>query len=71
MEEIISADLSVQHHVQAVLTLLDEYAQADAGGVQLSERVKSDLVDEVRKRQNAHVVLAFVEGEPAGMAICF
>ncbi|MFA6120674.1 MAG: GNAT family N-acetyltransferase [Sideroxydans sp.] len=71
MEEIFSADLSVQHHVQAVLTLLDEYAQADAGGVQLSERVKSDLVDELRKRQNAHVVLAFVEGEPAGIAICF
>lgn len=71
VEEIISANLSSQHHVLVVLALLDEYAHADSGGVWLSELAKNDLVAELRKRQKAHVVLALVDGIPAGMAICF
>jgi GNAT superfamily N-acetyltransferase len=71
MEEVISAEKSSQSHVLAILTLLDQYAQDDAGGVQLSESAKNDLVAELCKRQNAHVVLSYIDGTPAGMAICF
>jgi len=71
MEEIISADLSSQHHVRAIMRLLDEYTHDDAGGIYLSEQIKSDLVAKLREQQGVHVVLATVEGEPAGMAICF
>jgi GNAT superfamily N-acetyltransferase len=71
VEEIVKADLSVQYHLQAVLTLLNEYAHADAGGVKLSDGMKNCLVAELYKRQDVHIVLGFEEGEPAGMAICF
>lgn len=44
------------------------------GGTELSAFVKDNLIAELRKRQGVHVVhvvLAFVEGSPAGLAICF
>jgi GNAT superfamily N-acetyltransferase len=71
VEEIIYADLISPRQVEAVLTLLNEYAHVDAGGVQLSARAKNDFVTELCERQGVHIVLAFVEGVPAGMAICF
>jgi GNAT superfamily N-acetyltransferase len=71
MEQILSADLTLQLHALAVFELLNEYSHDDAGGLLLSERVKNDLVAELSKRRDAHIVLAFVAGVPAGMAICF
>ncbi len=72
MQEIISADLSLPPHASAIVFLLNEYAKDDmGGGAELSEFVKSNLVAELQKRQGVHVVLAFVDGSPAGMALCF
>lgn len=72
MEKIVIADLSLPSHAAAIVYLLDEYAKDDmGGGEQLSDFVKNNLVAELRKRQGVHVILALIEGVPAGMAVCF
>ena len=72
MEEILIADLTLPAHAAAIVYLLNEYAQDNmGGGAELPQFVKSNLVPELRKRQGAHVVLALVDGAPAGMAVCF
>lgn len=71
-EEIIIADLSLPSQASAIVYLLNEYAKDDmGGGADLPEFVKDNLVAELRKRQGVHVALAFVDGSPAGMAVCF
>ena len=70
--EIIEATLTNPHHTSAIVALLDQYARDPTGGREgLSPFAKSHLPDELAKRTTAHVVLAFVDGEPAGLAICF
>ena len=72
MEEIVIADLSSAVHAGAIVYLLNEYAKDDmGGGRQLPDFVKDNLVAELRRRQSVHVVLAFSDALPAGMAICF
>jgi GNAT superfamily N-acetyltransferase len=72
MEKILVADLSAPSHAAAIIHLLNEYAKDGmGGGAELPVFVKENLIAELRKRQNAHVVLALAEGAPAGMAICF
>ena len=72
MEEILIADLNLPSHAAALIYLLNEYAKDDmGGGTELPEFVKNNLAAELRKRQDAHVVLAFVDGAPAGMLVCF
>ncbi|TAJ78846.1 MAG: GNAT family N-acetyltransferase [Gallionellaceae bacterium] len=72
MEEILIADLALPAHAAAIVFLLNEYAKDDmGGGTELPEFVKDNLVTELRKRQGVHVVLAFADGSPAGMAVCF
>jgi GNAT superfamily N-acetyltransferase len=72
MENILIADLSAPSHASAIVHLLNEYAQDEmGGGAELSDFVKNNLVDELRQRPSAHVVLAFVDDEPAGLAVCF
>lgn len=75
MQETIIADLSLPPHAAAIIYLLNEYAKDNmGGGTELSAFVKDNLIAELRKRQGVHVVhvvLAFVEGSPAGLAICF
>lgn len=41
------------------------------GGEDLSPFVKANLISALRERQGVHIVLAFVEQKPAGLAICF
>lgn len=72
MEEVLIADLCSSRHASAIVQLLNEYAKDNmGGGTELSALVKNNLVAELRKRPGAYVVLAFVDGSPAGMAICF
>ena len=68
---IFEANLANPAHAQAVLSLLNHYAQDPMGGGQpLSDFVTSNLVAELQKRPNVLAVLAFVGDEPAGLAIC-
>jgi ribosomal protein S18 acetylase RimI-like enzyme len=69
--EIIKADLSKQDHAEALIQLMSEYALDAMGGSQaLSEFAKNNLVAELSKRNSAHVIIAFVDRNPAGLAIC-
>ena len=69
--EIVEADLTLPEHAKAVVQLLDDYARDPMGGGKaLTPFVKANLVAELRKRDAAHVILAFVDGKPAGLVIC-
>ncbi len=69
---IIEADFSDPNHSEAIIKLLNEYAlDPMGGGRELPDHVKTNLVKELHKRDIAHVVLAFANGEAAGMVISF
>jgi GNAT superfamily N-acetyltransferase len=71
MIEIFEADLSIPAHADAMIQLMDEYALDPMGGGEgLSDYVKANLSAELAKRKAAHVILAFVDAEPAGLVVC-
>ena len=71
MIDIVKADLGLSAHAEAMIQLMDEYALDPMGGGQgLSEYVKANLPTELAKRKSAHVILAFVDSQPAGLVIC-
>ena len=72
MVEIIRADLHNPRHGEALIAMLDEYARDEmGGGSALADEVKANLADALAARPGAHVLLAWVDGEPAGVATCF
>ncbi|MBP4041655.1 MULTISPECIES: GNAT family N-acetyltransferase [Aeromonas] len=72
MVEIIRADLHDSRHGEALIALLDEYARDEmGGGTALADEVKANLARALADRPGAHVLLAWVDGEPAGVATCF
>ncbi|PPD42916.1 MAG: GNAT family N-acetyltransferase [Methylobacter sp.] len=72
MIKIILADLSLPKHAQAIISLLDEYAQDPmGGGAQLPAFVRANLIAELKKRQGVYVIMAMLGDNAAGMAICF
>jgi GNAT superfamily N-acetyltransferase len=69
--EIFEADLSLLAQADAMIQLLEEYALDPMGGGQgLPAFVKANLPTELAKRRTAHVILAMVDGQPAGMVVC-
>ncbi len=71
MIDIVEADLSLSAHAKAMIQLLDEYALDPMGGGKgLSDYVKANLPAELSRRKSAHVILAFVDSQPAGLIIC-
>ncbi|MEQ8210777.1 MAG: GNAT family N-acetyltransferase [Lacipirellulaceae bacterium] len=72
MRQTAVADLSSPLHAAAVLDLLDEYARGITGtGKPLPEFVRANLIHELSQRPDCCAVLAFVDEQPAGLAICF
>ena len=72
MFELLEANPSNPIHANAIVQLMNEYACHPMGGGQpLSDIVQINLPIELSKRPNAHIVLAFMNDEPAGLAICF
>lgn len=72
IEEITIADLANEAHADAILFLLNEYAKDEmGGGEELTDFVKANLIASLKNRPGTHVVLAFVNDEPAGIANCF
>lgn len=71
MLEVVEADLSQPEHAEAVVRLLNAYAlDAMGGGAGLSESVQTRLIAEMRRRPWMRAILAYADGEPAGLAIC-
>jgi GNAT superfamily N-acetyltransferase len=71
MTDIQIADFSNPAHASAIVYLLNEYAKDEmGGGEELSAFTQTNLVSEMAKRSSIHVVIAFVDGKPAGLINC-
>ena len=72
MIEVIDADLSRPEHAGIVVRLMDEYARDPMGGGRaLPDYTCENLIVELRKREAAHVFIGLVDGEAAGLMVCF
>lgn len=72
MLEIRKADLSRLENGRTVAALLDEYARDPMGaGEPLAEHVREGLPAALAGRAGAHALIAWLDGQPAGMALCF
>ena len=70
--QVFQADYGNPVHAQALVQLLDMYAQDPMGGSKaLSEFAKQHLVAELARRPQAFSVLALAGGTPAGLVNCF
>ncbi|GGY86055.1 N-acetyltransferase [Cellvibrio zantedeschiae] len=70
--QVIQADLHNPQHASALIFLLNEYAKDEmGGGEELKDFVKENLVASLKHRPGVHVVLAFADSKPAGLANCF
>ena len=68
---ILQANYKDTFHAQAIVQLLDAYAQDPAGGGQpLSAFAKANLVNELASRPQAFSVLAFEGDAPVGLVNC-
>ena len=69
--DIIEANLAVVEHANAIIMLMDEYARDPMGGGQgLSDYAKTNLISELAIRKTAHVFIALVDDQPAGLITC-
>lgn len=72
MLQIQETDLSSTEHAEAFIQLVEAYARDPMGGGQaLSDFARQNLVPSIRQRQDAVVVMAFVDSYPVGLINCF
>lgn len=72
MLDVVIADLTTPKDAHALIDVLDSYARDPMGGAEpLSDAVKQNLAKALAARSDAYVILAYVDGEPAGVANCF
>ncbi|MBW3596154.1 MAG: GNAT family N-acetyltransferase [Planctomycetes bacterium] len=70
--EIVEANLDLPQHQRAVVGLLDGYARTPAGGgAPISAEARERMLPELRRRANRLILLALIDGKPAGIAVCF
>lgn len=70
--EIVEAELDRPDHADAVLALTETYATDPmGGGAPLPAGVRNRLIEGLREHPTTVILLAYVEGEPAGIATCF
>ena len=71
MLHIHTADFRSSRDAAEVVALLDAYARDPmGGGTPLSEHTRTHLAAELAKRPHAHALIARMDDEPAGLAIC-
>jgi GNAT superfamily N-acetyltransferase len=69
---ILRADYRDADQARDIVALLDGYARDGmGGGVPLSAAVRARLVPALAEHPGAFSILAYVDGEPAGLANCF
>lgn len=69
---VIQADYQNPQHARHVIELLDCYATDPMGGGEaLSDYTAQNLIPELAKRPDALSLLAYVDGQPAGLMNCF
>ncbi len=70
--EIREADFGDPVHATGIVDLLNSFAADPAGGAKpLSADVRERLIPVLQSHPSALVLLAFVELEPIGIAVCF
>ena len=70
--EIIQVDYHNPEHAHHMIELLDCYATDPmGGGVALSDFTAQNLVPALSRRSDAFSLLAYVDGQPAGLTNCF
>ncbi|VAW42405.1 hypothetical protein MNBD_GAMMA01-830 [hydrothermal vent metagenome] len=70
--KIIQANYNNPQHGRHIIELLDCYAHDPMGGNEaLPDFVAQNLVYELSNRKDAFSILAYVEGQPAGLVNCF
>lgn len=70
--QIVEADLSRTDHQEAVLGMIAAYAADPMGnGAPLPEDVMERLIPGLRNHPTTLILLAYVEGQPVGIAACF
>lgn len=70
--DIRIADLTDPRDATDLVALLDAYARDPmGGGTPLAPEVKERLAPDLSRRPTCLVVLARLEGRPAGVAVCF
>src|SRR4051812_36216200 len=70
--EICVANYLDENHASDILYLLNSYSEDPMGaGEPLSEYCKNNLVIELSKIPQAFSIIAYANGEPAGLANCF
>lgn len=69
---IIQANYNDEQHGRHIIELLDCYANDPMGGNEaLPDYVAQNLIYELSNRSDAISILAYVNGQPAGLANCF
>jgi len=69
---IVEVDWSNAAHRQAVVDILNDYAQGPVeGGQPLPQEVQARLPDELAACPTSYALLAFVDSMPVGVAVCF
>ncbi len=72
MISVVLADYADPAHARLIPELLNAYAlDPMGGGVPIPAANLERLVEELSQRAHAFTLLAFVDGEPAGIANCF
>lgn len=70
--QVIKVDYNNERHARHLVELLDCYATDPmGGGVALSDFAAQNLVSELAKRSNAFSLMAYIDGQPAGLMNCF
>lgn len=68
---IVEADLADPAHGEAVVEIIDSYARGPGGqGAPLSAFARENLVAGLAAHPSATVLLALMEDEPVGVAVC-
>lgn len=66
------ADFDAERDAEGIIAVLDSYASASVGGGKpLAPDVRERLIPMLREHPTSLVLLAFVDDEPVGVAVCF
>jgi len=72
MVSVVTADLEHPEHQRAVSELVDAYARDPMGaGAPLAAEVRERLIPGLRGHPTTLVLLAWQDGQPVGIAVCF
>ena len=70
--QVREADFDDERDAKGIIAVLDSYARAPVGGGEsLAPDVRERLIPMLREHPTSLVLLAFVDNEPVGIAVCF